>query len=188
MTKETKNTIINFAKNKLKRDDLEFKIQESEHHKKPFLILVIDCAKMDVNSGKFDKSYYDLLTREDEERPSGLYLRFDDKVLDNVTVYFKKYMNLDLGSWFHYKNYKYIDSIEKKIEKAISKSSNPQVQIEFKGSGDRPKLTLCFYNINSELMNSSDKFNEYILELESIMGDKYDLDSYSISKTMGSKH
>jgi hypothetical protein len=182
-----KKAIISFAKEKLGRDDLDFKVEYDKHHKKAFLILVVDCAKMDKNSSEFDESYYKLITREDEEKPSGIYLSFDDKVLDKITSYFIRYMNLDLGSWFHYKNYDYIDKIEGEIVDAIKKSSKPNVQIEFSGSGDKPKLTLGFYDLDKESFENHTSFNDYILELESIMGFKYNLDSYNVSRTMGSK-
>lgn len=188
MTEDFKKTIIDFAKVKLKRDDLEFKVQSWEHHNnKIFLILVVDCEKMDVNSGKFDKSYYDLLTREGEEKPRGFYFRFDDEVLSTVTNYFKKYMNIDMGHWFHYKNYDYLDTIENEIEKAISKSSMPEVDFEFSGSGESPKLRLTLYNLSSDVFNHVTEFDEFISELESLMGNKYKLDSYNIARTMGSK-
>lgn len=188
MTEDLKQTIIDFAKVKLKRDDLEFKVQSWEHHNnKIFLILVVDCEKMDVNSGKFDESYYNLLTREDEEKPSGLYFRFNDRVLDVVTNYFEKYMNIEMGQWFHYKNYDYLDKIENEIKEAIPKSSMPEVDFDFSGSGESPKLRLTFYNLSSDAFNHNTEFNNFISELESLMGNKYKLDSYNIARTMGDK-
>jgi hypothetical protein len=42
----------------------EFKIEQ--HHEEFFLMLVVDCEKIDVNSGKFDSKYKDKLIDVDE--------------------------------------------------------------------------------------------------------------------------
>jgi len=189
MNENTKIAILNFAKKKLGRDDLDLSIEITED-KRSYLVLTVDCMKMDKNSGRFDKSYHDFVNNEHFEKPRMLLLLHDSTVLSPIINDFRKFMDIEIKSWFQYKNYDYIDDIEAKIESAIKKSSYPNVEIGFSGSGEKPKLSLIFYNVPSEFMNDYKKGEElhekYIEELNNLTG--LDLNQYSIGRTIGDKN
>lgn len=188
MKDEFKTAIIKFAQQKFGRDDLDLKVEVTED-KKPYIVLTVDCMKMDRNSGKFDQSYFNFVTNAHRKKPKGFFLDFGSSVFDGIKNDFKKFMNIDLHHWFNYKNYDYIDDIETKIERAIKKSSYPQIEIGFRGNGDNPKLSLSFYNVPAEFMDDYDKgeslHEKYIQELNKLTG--LDLNQYSIGRTMGDK-
>jgi len=188
MTKEFKKSIVDFVKQKLGRDDLDLRIEITDD-KRPYLVLTVDCMKMDKNSGKFDQSYFNFVTNANKEKPKGLYLDFGSNVFTPIINDFNKYMKFDLSSWFNYKNHDYIDDIENIIEKAIKKSSYPEIEIGFRGSGENPKLALTFYNVPTEFMNDYNKgeslHEKYIQELNQLTG--LDLNQYAIGRTMGEK-
>lgn len=188
MTKEFKTAIVDFAKQKFGRDDLDLKVEVTED-KRPYLVLTVDCMKMDKNSGKFDQSYFNFIADANKEKPKGFYLDFGSSVFTPILNDFKKYMNIDLKSWFNYKNHDYIDKIESRIERAIKKSSYPEIEIGFRGTGDNPKLSLTFYNVPTEFMGDYTKeemiHEKYIQELNKLTG--LDLNQYSIGRTMGEK-
>ena len=74
MTKEFKKAIVDFAKQKFSRDDLDLRVEVTDD-KRPYLVLTVDCMKMDKNSGKFDQSYFDFVTNAHREKPKGLIER-----------------------------------------------------------------------------------------------------------------
>jgi hypothetical protein len=191
MKNDFKTAVVSFAKQKLGRDDLDLRLELTDD-KRPYLVLTVDCMKMDKNSGKFDQSYFNFVTNAHKKRPEGLFLDFGSNVLSPVLDDFKKFMNIKIESWFNYKNHDYIDDIENTIEKAIKKSSHPDVEMGFRGSGDGPKLSLSFYNVSAEMMNNTGNtnrgkgvFDNYIEELNDLTG--LDLNQYSIGRTMGDK-
>lgn len=188
MTKEFKTAIVDFAKQKFGRDDLDLRVEITED-KRPYLVLTVDCMKMDKNSGKFDQSYFNFVTDANREKPKGFFLDFGSSVFTPIINDFKKFMNINLNHWFNYKNYDYIDDIESRIETAIKKSSYPEIEIGFRGSGENPKLSLSFYNVPKEFMDDYAKgeslHEKYIQELNQLTG--LDLNQYYIGRTMGDK-
>jgi hypothetical protein len=196
MTQEFKKAIVDFAKQKFGRDDLDLRVELTDD-KRPYLVLTVDCMKMDKNSGEFDQSYFNFVTNAHREKPKGLFLDFGSNVLSPVLNDFQKFMNIKIEPWFSYKNYDYIDDIENKIEEAVKKSSHPDIEINFRGRGDDPKLSLSLYNVSAEMMNNTGNINRgntgrgdgvfdvYIEELNQLTG--LDLNQYSISRTMGEK-
>jgi hypothetical protein len=189
MTKEFKTAIVDFAKQKFGRDDLDLKV-EIDNNKRPYLVLTVDCMKMDKNSGNFDESYFNFVTNANREKPKGFFLDFGSSVFTPILNDFKKYMNINLLSWFDYKNHDYIDDIESIIEEAVKKSSYPEIEIGFNGNGENPKLSLSFYNVPTEFMNDYNKgeslHEKYIQELNQLTG--LDLNQYAIGRTMGEKN
>lgn len=200
MTKEFKTAIVDFAKQKFGRDDLDLRVEITDD-KRLYLVLTVDCMKMNKNSGKFNQSYFNFVTDADREKPKGFYLDFGSSVFTPILNYFKKYMNIDLHSWFNYKNHDYNDKhrhehrhgvyveISDGIEDAVKKSSYPEIEIGFRG-GENPKLSLTFYNVPTEFMednNKGEKYHEkYVKELNQLTG--LDLNQYSIGRTMGEKN
>jgi hypothetical protein len=188
MTKEFKKSIVDFAKQKLGRDDLDLRVELTDD-KRPYLVLTVDCMKMDKNSGKFNQSYFNFVTNAHRKKPKGLFLDFGSNVLSPVLDDFQKFMNIKIDPWFNYKNHYYIDDIESRIEYAVKKSSYPDIEIGFRGSGENPKLSLSFYNVPTEFMNDYNKgeslHEKYIQELNQLTG--LDLNQYAIGRTMGDK-
>jgi hypothetical protein len=188
MTKELKTAIVKFARQKFGRNDLDLRVEVTED-KRPFIVLNVDCMKMDKNSGKFDQSYFNFVTDANRKKPTGFFLDFGSSVFTPIINDFKKFMDIDLNYWFNYKNHSYIDDIETKIENAIKKSSYPKIEIGFRGSGENPKLSLTFYNVPSEFMGDYSKgdslHEKYIQELNKLTG--LDLNQYSIARTMAEK-
>ena len=72
MFKEFKKSIIEFAKRKLGRGDLDLRVELTDD-KRPYLVLTVDSMKMDKNSGQFDKSYHDFVTNAHKEKPKGFF-------------------------------------------------------------------------------------------------------------------
>lgn len=184
MTKEYQNAIINYTKKKFGRDDLDLSVHVAKGEK-PFLILTVDCEKMDKNSGKFDQSYFDFVTEANKPKPKGFFLDFGSNVLSSVVRYFKKFMDIEIGTWFSHKNCDYLDNIEKLINEGIKMSSEPEIEVEFVGRGENPKVTLGFYNCTTKIMDNWENFNIFVKEIEEITN--IDLSQYSHSKTMGEK-
>jgi len=189
MTNELKKSIVSFANKKLGRDDLDLRVELTDD-KRPYLVLTVDCMKMDKNSGKFDKSYYDFTTNAHKVKPKGLYLDFGSNVLSPVLNDFQKFMNIKIEPWFSYKNYDYLDDIESRIESAVKQSTYPDIEIGFRGNGSDPRISLTFYNVPADFMSDYDtgeKLHEkYIQELNQLTG--LDLNQYNVGRTMGDKN
>ena len=188
MNDNTKMTIIKFAQKKLGRDDLDLRVELTEY-KRPYLVLTVDCKKMDKNSGEFDKSYFDFVTNAHKEKKEGLYLDFKSNVLSQIVNDFEKFMGVRIETWFSYKNYDYLDDIESRIESAVKQSTYPDIEIGFRGNGNDPRISLTFYNVPADFMsdyNTGEKPHEkYIQELNQLTG--LDLNQYNVGRTMGDK-
>lgn len=158
----------------------EFKIDVNSNED-IFLVLVVDCEKMDKNSGKFDQEYYDSLTRRYKSLSNIMrFISGHYGVITNITEDIEKFFDLKIKPWFSYKNYEYIDNIEEQIRNAVKESSQPNVEASFSGSGESPTLRLILYYFNGDYSN-------YIEELQTILGEKIDLKQYSIMTTKGGK-
>lgn len=148
----------------------EFKIEQ--RHNDFYLMLVVDCEKMDKNSSKFDSEYRDELV---VSRPIGKIERIAEEI--------KKFFSVQLRVSFNFKNYKYLTQIEHKVQMAIRQTSQPEVNVVISAEGDNPVVRLGFYNFNPEKnfrKNNGKRTNqnEFIIELQKVLGLEIDLESY----------
>jgi hypothetical protein len=159
----------------------EFIIEE--HSGDKFLVLVVDCPKMDKNSGEFDEEYYKGLVRE---RPQGVQIWISDSKspILNVTKEIEKFFGINLRVGYNFKNYNYLDDIDSIIKDAVLTSSRPNVDAEFSAEWDNPKINLVFHNFEMNV-HSANKI--YQQELQDILGDRVDLSQYILATTAGPK-
>jgi hypothetical protein len=183
MTENVKKTIIQFAKNYYPIKDLDFVIREVNNDF--FLTLVVDVAKMDINSGQYDEGYFNLVTEKQKKR------NFIDAIsganfLTPISAKLDKFMGIRVRPAFEFKNYEYLDNVHDKIELAIKKSSNPNIDIEFTADWDKPKVILKFYGLSQELFEG-ENFEPFFEELKNILKSKISFECYIISRTTSKK-
>lgn len=185
MTENAKKAIVHFAKNYYPIKDLDFFVQE--HSGEFYLTLVVDVAKMDINSPQYDEQYFNLLTNKGKKMG-----RFDAflgyNFLKPICDKLKKFMNVNLKNAFEFKNYEHLDDIENKISSALKKSSKPDVKIEFTAEWDKPKIILKFLGLDEETYKS-ENFDKFLEELKDIMEfpDEVSFESYAIHRTTAKK-
>ena len=80
----------------------EFKIEQ--HHNDFFLILVVDCEKMDKNSGKFDSEYKDALVDDSLTGIQAFVNRPIGKI-ERIAEDIKKLVGVEVRVSFNFKNY-----------------------------------------------------------------------------------
>jgi len=163
MDKIPEKAILSFAQ--LQLPGVEFTIEP--HHDKYYLMLVVDCAKFDKNSDKFDESYRNKLITK---RPKDAHIWISNPLnkIEKVNIEIEKFFGIHLQISFSFKNYDYLDPIDNKIKNAISQSSNPDVNFEFTGDGTSPMLRVKFTNYPLKRDGKSNT-KEYVEELEELM-------------------
>ncbi len=161
----------------------EFKIEQ--HHNDFYLMLVVDCEKMDKNSGKFDPKYRKMLVNDSltgfqafVNRPIGKIERIAEEI--------KKFFSVEVRVSFNFKNYKYLDQIERKIQGAIKQTSRPEIKSVISAEGDNPVVRVGFYNFKKSNGGKTDG-REFITELQKVLGSEIDLDSYRWFTTAAEK-
>jgi len=153
----------------------EFKIEQ--HHEEFFLMLVVDCEKIDVNSGKFDSKYKDKLI-DDSLTGLQLFVHRPIKKIESIAEDIKKFFGVEVRVSFGFKNYKFLVKIEGEIRRAIKQTSRPDLIAVMSADGDNPKIKLGFYNFKrTKVENETVK---YIDELQEVLGSKIDLESYRV--------
>jgi hypothetical protein len=153
----------------------EFKIEQ--HHEEFFLILVVDCEKIDVNSGKFDSKYKNELI---DNAKTGIqaFIHRPIKRIESIAEDIKKFFGVEVRVSFGFKNYKFLNKIESEIKRAIKQTSRPDLIAVMSADGDNPKIKLGFYNFKrTKVENETVK---YIDELQEVLGSKIDLESYRV--------
>ena len=151
----------------------EFKIEQ--RHNDFYLMLVVDCEKMDKNSGKFDKKYTEEMVND--YRPI--------EKIEYIAEEIKKFFDVKLRVSFNFKNYKYLDQIEHKIQRAIKQTSRPEINAVISAEGDNPVVRVGMYNFKN---SNKDKIGlNYIEELQKVLGSEIDLNSYRWFTTAAEK-
>ena len=163
------------------KPNYEFTMEEQSGEK--YLILVVDCPKMDKNSGEFDEEYYKGLIRT---RPQGVQIWINDSKwpILNVTKDIEKFFNVKLFVSYSFKNYDYLDDINEIIKEAVLKSSRPEVDAEFNAEWDNPKIGLVLHNFEMNVHSANTIYQE---ELQNMLSDRIDLSQYRLITTAGPK-
>jgi len=163
------------------KPNYEFTMEE--HNGEKYLILVVDCPKMDKNSGEFDEEYYKGLIRT---RPQGAQIWINDSKwpILNVTKDIEKFFNVNLLVGYSFKNYDYLDDINEIIKEAVLKSSRPEVDAEFNAEWDNPKIGLVLHNFEMNVHSANTIYKE---ELQNMLGNRIDLSQYQLITTAGPK-
>jgi hypothetical protein len=177
--------IVRFSHMITGRNDLDLKVEN--HHNKNYLVLTVDWAKVDKNSGSYDESYSNFVRDKNRKNNGGLFILSRFNCLTNVISQAKKLLDVKLEPGFSFKNYDHLDEVERKVSEAILESKYPQIEVKFYGEWDSPILKFGFYNVPMEEFKSWDDFQYYIFELEDIMNNQIDLGQYSLSKTYSRK-
>jgi hypothetical protein len=159
----------------------EFIIEENNGNK--FLVLVVDCPKMDKNSGEFDEEYYKGLVKEKPQNV-GIWINDSRWPILNVTKDIEKFFGINLQVGYSFKNYDYLNDIENIIKEAVLKSSRPEVDAEFNADWDHPKIGLVLRNFQMNVNSSNFIYRE---ELQNILGDRIDLSQYRLITTASPK-
>jgi hypothetical protein len=164
MDKIPEKAILSFAQ--LQLPGFEFKVEV--HHERYYLMLVVDCAKFDKNSDKFDESYREKLITK---RPKDAQIWISNPIskIEKVNTEIEKFFGIKLNVSFSFKNYDYLEPISDKIEYAILQSSKPDVKFEFTGDGTSPMLKCKLTNYRNRNSTGLGGSKEYIEELEDIL-------------------
>ena len=159
----------------------EFKIEQ--HHNDFFLILVVDCEKMDKNSGKFDSEYRDALV---DDSLTGIQAFINRPIgkIERIAEEIKKFFSVEVRVSFNFKNYKYLDKIEEEIRRVIKKTSRPEVTAVMSADGGDPKIRLGLYNFEMNVHSANTIYQE---ELQSMLSNRIDLSQYRLITTAGPK-
>ena len=165
------NAILSYAQ--MGNPMFEFKIEQ--RHNDFYLMLVVDCEKMDKNSGKFDKKYRDELVND--YRPI--------EKIEYIAEEIKKFFDVKLRVSFNFKNYKYLDQIEHKIQRAIKQTSRPEVNVVISAEGDNPVVRFGLYD-HKNTWKEKDKI-KFVDELQKVLGSEINLESYRWFTTSGQK-
>jgi len=167
----------------------EFKIEQ--HHNDFYLMLVVDCEKMDKNSGKFDPEYRKSLINDSLTGIQAFVNRPIGKI-ERIAEEIKKFFSVEVRVSFNFKNYKYLGQIERKIQGAIKQTSRPEINAVISAEGDNPVVRLGLYNFKPE-KNFKKSFGGktdnkgFIKELQKVLGSEIDLESYRWFTTSGQK-
>jgi len=158
----------------------EFKIEQ--HHNDFYLMLVVDCEKMDKNSGKFDPEYREALV-DDSLTGFQAFVNRPIGKIERIAEEIKKFFSVEVRVSFNFKNYKYLDQIERKIQGAIKQTNRPEIKAVISAEGDNPVVRVGFYNFKPE--KNFKKSNggktdgrEFIMTLQKVLGSEIDLESY----------
>jgi len=178
MNKSHERAILGFVHSHPKSyKDWEFKVDENSNGEM-LLSLVVDCEKMDRNSGNFDQEYYNsIMSKYSELSNMGRFISGYFGILNDIIEDIKSFFTIDIRPLFNYKNYEYLDNIEDKIRMTVKKTSQPKVNASFKANGEKPIIDLIFSNFRGP--NKSDHIN-YKNELQNLLGDDIDLSNYSV--------
>lgn len=161
----------------------EFKIEQ--HHNDFYLMLVVDCEKMDKNSGKFDSEYRESLVDDSLTGMQAFVNRPIGKI-ERIAEEIKKFFSVEVRVSFNFKNYKYLDQIERKIQGVIKQTSQPEIKAVISAEGDNPVVRVGFYNFKKSNGGKTDG-REFITELQKVLGSEIDLDSYRWFTTAAEK-
>lgn len=164
-TSKNKNFEINFIENKSWSPTISF---------------VIDVEKMDKNTEKYDGSYRAQFVKETTVIP-GIKIVVKDWSIKRFANEMLKVLSLPPMSFttnFDFINYEYLEEFEKKINKAIKKTSFPLIKVEFELDGSDPKPKITFYNLKNYMNGLNFETQNFINELQKKLD--IDINQYSL--------
>lgn len=181
MTTGEKNAVLKYANRKY-NGIYDFRF---EGNMDDWLGLFVDCSKLDKNNPNYDSEYAEPLLKE-KPKKTGVIFFSRKNVLDDIKKEVREYMDVKIpDTYFWFKNYDYIDDIERRVQEVTKNMAEPfnQIKPEFSVDQNNPKLKLTLYNIPSKGMdNYKDTTSEYKKKFNEI-DNTIDLDQYSISIT-----
>jgi len=169
-----KKSLYSFISLFLNEYDLKFKVYEESET--PLLVIVLDVAKIDKNSGSYDENYHNKIFRN-YYQTSGMS-RFVWNFLskyDELLIDIKNYFNIDFSLDYEFVNYDYLDKIENDINEKLKQSEYPNVKAEFTNESKSPIIFLRFKSLEK---SRSDEFRE---SLNEILPGLILKDNYSVS-------
>ena len=137
--------LLRYFKMKFKEYDYDFRISSDGNQHQ--LHLYVDCAKMDKNTSSYDENYRNSLYKP-RKKGQGFYIYSPSGKFEAQITSAKKLIPIisnDYRFFFNFKNYEYLDDIEKRINEILNESDagycgfkadwdNPVVKIEFRNT------------------------------------------------------
>jgi hypothetical protein len=169
-----KKSLYSFISLFLNDYDLKFKVYEESET--PLLVIVLDVAKIDKNSGSYDENYHSKIFRN-YHQTSGMS-RF---LYDFISKYnellnaIKNYFDVDFRLDYEFVNYDYLDEIENDINEKLKQSEYPNVTADFTNESKSPIIYLRFKSLEKSRV---DEFRE---SLNEILPGLILKDNYSVS-------
>ena len=184
---------LGYIQLKSKNKNLDFRIET--HHGRSYLMLYIDCAKMDRNTSEYDEEYYNFFV---SKRPKNVEIWIVDEPGKYEHMIEKAEQDLGIKKNYHfsfaYKNYDYIDGIDDKINQILKDTEGTEFSFlsngtaEFSADGRSAKLQVLFRNIGFK-RDDEDMGYSSMRELLEFLLKKHNLtlESYSVAMTYGGK-
>lgn len=175
--------LIKYLKNILKiPEDVEIEFSDTDKgYRDGHLTFNVDLSKIDKNSGSYDEDYARLFRKPKLKGFPSFTYAWSNKI-ESVINEFKKISGSKQSHYYYIDNnlinYDYLDSVDKKIKQAISKTDFPNVDFEWEKDGNNPHIKLIFSNFTTEEFSNT---NEFKSQLQSILGADVDLNEYTLA-------
>lgn len=175
--------LIKYIKNVLKIPEgvgVDFS-EDDKGYRDGHLTFNIDLSKIDKNSGSYDENYATLFRKPKLKGIPAFTYAWSNKI-ERVINEFKKITGSKQSQYYYIDtnliNYDYLDTVDEKIKKAISKTDFPNVELEWEKDGNNPHIKIIFTNFTDENFSNTDEFKS---QLQSILGTDVDLNEYSLA-------
>lgn len=182
--------LIHWMSIKSKNPEYDFRIYKREDslgNPDEFVVLYVDCPKMDKNSGSYDENYRKSLVPDRPKRSAGGIIfpaKYDAKfehILGDAEQFFKIKKHYYFA--FQLKNYEYLDKIEKEMKDLIMEEYGGTCDFGF--DSDSPIVELTFKDIGYDSESNYNDTKEELEKLVSTIG--YTLESYNVRLQYGKK-
>lgn len=157
-----KKSIYSFISFFLNNNELEFKVWEESES--PLLVIVLDVAKIDKNSGSYDEKYHNKIFGGyfKAHKVSKFVWNFLGKY-DDLLKAIKNYFDIDFRMDYEFINYGYLDDIEKDINEKLKQTEYSNVIAEFTNESQKPFIYLRFRSVEKHLLDDFYKTLDEIL-------------------------
>ena len=156
-----KNSLYSFISLFLNDYDLKFKVYEES--KTPLLVIVLDVAKIDKNSGSYDEKYHNKIFGNyyESSNMSKFMWNFLSKYTE-LLVAIKNFFDVDFSLDYEFINYEYLDKIEIYINEKLKQSEYSNINAEF---SREPKQPIIYLNLKSIEKERSDELRKSLNEI-----------------------
>ena len=182
--------IIHWMSIKSKNPEYDFRIykrKDSPGTPEEFVVLYVDCSKMDKNSGSYDENYRKSLVPDKPRRSAGglIFPASYDTKFEHILGDAEKFFNIKKHYYFAFqlKNHEYLDKIEKEMKDLIMEEYGGTCDFGF--DSDSPIVELTFKDIGYD---NESNYNDVKQELEKLVNTiGYTLESYGVRFQYGKK-
>jgi len=146
------------------------------------ITFMVDLAKIDKNSSEYDENYSNFFRKPKNLKGLGVLTYAWSNKIQNALEEFRKITGQNSRGRYHidteFYNYDYLTLIDEKVVDAISKTDYPNIKIEWEKDDANPHIRVVFSNFTKDEFLKS---NEFITQLQSVLGNDVDLSEYRIS-------